>query len=285
MKRKSTFIILFLLFTMQLGAQKEKFPDNSLLFLKESLGGESTYNTEGWILSKELSPMVSKYDFSPILLERNDHIIGFIGTENYQRIKIKFLSIIKDPTNPSRYLVYGKSMVKSTICPFLGEINILCVEQEVYSVSDKESFYMEYGNGDIDGERYLAPEYFFMAEYTFYEDSKMRSTGKFEGVLKSNFYIYKDAVHYNDLSLSISDPFNNNQYAGVWTSYLTNKTKICNWGEFRIPQSGDLDYGAGEFSPNQDFFPYGWRSYSEQFNADDEEIKEKARKEENKKWW
>jgi hypothetical protein len=43
--------------------------------------------------------------------------------------------------------------------------------------------------------------------------------------------------------------------------YGNPKLKICNWGEFRIPFSGDLDIGAGEFSPNPKYFSKGWADY------------------------
>ncbi|MBM0654943.1 hypothetical protein JMN11_14995 [Capnocytophaga genosp. AHN8471] len=38
--------------------------------------------------------------------------------------------------------------------------------------------------------------------------------------------------------------------------------KPCNWGLHRIPCSGDLDYGAAEFSPNEKYYPYGWKDYT-----------------------
>lgn len=47
---------------------------------------------------------------------------------------------------------------------------------------------------------------------------------------------------------------------GTWTEYNSNEMKCSNWGERRIPFSGDLDIGAGEFSPNPKYFDKGWEN-------------------------
>ncbi|WP_260390444.1 hypothetical protein [Riemerella anatipestifer] len=57
----------------------------------------------------------------------------------------------------------------------------------------------------------------------------------------------KGQFRYDALNF-FSDGFSNNQFVGSWTSYKTNITKRCNWGDYRIPESGDLDIGVGEFS-------------------------------------
>ena len=50
-------------------------------------------------------------------------IFGIIGP-NLQRIKMKFISIVKDSIDSSAYHVVGKSMVKKYICQFSGTITI-----------------------------------------------------------------------------------------------------------------------------------------------------------------
>ncbi len=59
----------------------------------------------------------------------------------------------------------------------------------------------------------------------------------------------------------IADGFSNNQFTGSWTSYKTNASKKCNWGDYRIPECGDLDIGAGEFIVNEKYIKNGWTSY------------------------
>ena len=58
-----------------------------------------------------------------------------------------------------------------------------------------------------------------------------------------------------------SDDYRNNQFVGTWTSYKTGVKKVANWGICRIPCSGDLDWGAAEFSPAPEYRKYGWEDY------------------------
>ncbi len=64
-------------------------------------------------------------------------------------------------------------------------------------------------------------------------------------------------------------------------SYKTNISKKCNFGDYRIPESVNLDIGAGEFSPDPKFFDKGWKSYSFSLYGETE-IEQKKEKE---KWW
>ncbi|GHT79687.1 hypothetical protein AGMMS50262_23670 [Bacteroidia bacterium] len=256
---------------------QEKLPENANHFLKESLNSP--------LLSEKMDYTVNKYDFSPIWLERNDALLGFIDGNNYQRLKIKFLSIVKNPTDSSKYFVYGKSMVKSNICSFLGEIKIISIGQIKTDKEEKQSLFMEYQDEGRRAKRFLSPEYLLLAEYSFYEDLKVKGSGKFEGILKTNFYVYEDKVHYNDLRMETSDLFNNNQYVGTWTSYSTNKSKICNWGEFRIPYAENLDIGVGEFQPNEIYLSFGWKSYLKSLENKNDKTTKQAVEEEKREWW
>jgi len=55
-----------------------------------------------------------------------------------------------------------------------------------------------------------------------------------------------------------SDEYRNNQYVGTWIDYETKEEKTCNWGEYRIPFSGDLDYGSAQFAPREKYYNKGW---------------------------
>jgi hypothetical protein len=52
------------------------------------------------------------------LIERGQPL-GFIG-ENFQRINIKFISVIQNPDNHLQYMIFGKTRVKGNICDFQG---------------------------------------------------------------------------------------------------------------------------------------------------------------------
>ena len=101
-----------------------------------------------------------------------------------------------------------------------------------------------------------------VANYSFEEDSNLSATGIFKGKCVIKWYIdRKNILRYDDIE-SHSDSYSNNQFIGTWTSYKTNKSQICSWGQLRIPCAGDLDIGAAEFYPNEKYLKYGWSEYT-----------------------
>jgi hypothetical protein len=82
----------------------------------------------------------------------------------------------------------------------------------------------------------------------------------------------------------VADGYRNNQWQGTWRSYKTGAAKVCNWGDWRIPESGGLDTGAGEFIPADEYLGNGWQSYRDQFDRD-ESVRAKALREERPGWW
>lgn len=169
-------------------------------------------------------------------------ILGFIG-EDYKRFFIHFTSIKQDAKNPYAYVVAGKTMVEDNICFFQGTITVQ--QASIYKSEDIPAYKQGYATCDV----------------ILYEDKKQPSTGIIKGTMKSKFLIDdKDNFRYDGLMFS-ADGFANNQFVGSWTSYKTNLSKRCHWGDYRIPESGDLDIGAGEFSVNEKYIKNGWLSY------------------------
>jgi hypothetical protein len=192
--------------------------------------------------------------------------LEFIG-ENFQRLQIRFISVIKNPSNSFEYFVYGKSRVKNNICSFQGKLTI----KKSYLFESDE--YPSIKQGNIEG------------EYEFYEDPDNKGTGIFKGVFTTCFYIQKNELKYNALMWS-SDGFENNQFEGKWISYKSGDTKKCNWGDYRIPDSGDLDIGAGEFGPDEKYKNFGWDNYRLAWiNLSDKTETNQARQKENERWW
>lgn len=65
-------------------------------------------------------------------------------------------------------------------------------------------------------------------------------------------------VKYNDIE-SYRDNYFNNAFVGIWKSNTTGKDKICNWGDYRVPNVNcDFDSGAGELSISQKYLKNGW---------------------------
>ena len=179
----------------------------------------------------------------------NSSVLGFIG-DNYQRFRIKLVSVIRNPNNTAQYFVYGKSMVKGNVCEFQGVFEVK--KAFTYKVAEspdpiKEADWIQ---GIITG------------EFSLFENPKQNNTGIFKGVFASKWYRQKNGteIKYDDI-MQDSDGFNNNQFVGTWTSYKTASTKVCNWGDYRIPMSGDLDMGEGLFTPNKKYINNGWQEY------------------------
>ena len=222
---------------------------------------------------------IQKFDISNLLtLEKfnieNDTIVvhrqqplGYIG-ENYQRFHIRFISVIKNPKNPLEYFAYGKTKVKNNICAFQGKLTIK------KSMLFEESEVPELKQGLING------------EYEFYEDPDQKGTGIFKGEFHTFFYITKSGDIKYDALMWVADGFENNQFEGTWTSYKTGNSKKCNWGDYRIPDSRELDCGVGEFGPDSKYAEYGWESYRLAwiYSSTKPGVKE-ARQKENEKWW
>lgn len=211
--------------------------------------------------------VLAKYDAGTVwTLTKNESILGFIG-DNYQRIRVKFLNAAK--TNATTYTVTGKTMVKENVCSFSGTMVI----DKVTTVNRE----FENERGQIEKKQV----YVLSGHYTFNEDKNCSHAGVFRGMFQSSFYIDgNNSVHYDDVE-SYADGFKNNQFQGSWTAYNSKAGKTCNWGDYRIPKAGNLDMGAGEFSPDEKYLKNGWQTYRDAYNRDDE----KAKKAEEAKWW
>ena len=233
-------------------------------------------------LTVDFSDSIQRYDISTILTvdsflaEDNEgskdkirrmEPIGFIG-DDFQRFYIHFTLVKKQKDNPNKYVVTGKTKVKSTICDFKGTITV--TNARLY----KDGDFPKYKQG-------LA-----VCEVILYEDKKQQSTGFIKGKLKTYFIIDdKQKFRYDALSF-VADGFSNNEFECTWTSYKTNNTKVCNWGDYRIPNSKDLDIGAGEFSVDDKYVKNGWENYKLAWGYDpDKPETVKAKQIEFEKWW
>jgi hypothetical protein len=241
---------------------------NVVLGQKNSEEFRSKLFTDEYIVHSDRKNEFIKYDISSLLTQtKNSRVFGFIG-DNYQRIRIKLISVIKNKENPSQYFVYGKSMVKDNICEFQGTINIT----NVFDFKNSESPGIKQGKA--------------VGNYLFYENPQQKHVGQFQGVFSSNWYLDKDQnLKYDDLS-DVADDFTNNEFVGTWTSYSGTVTKICNWGDDRIPMSGDFDDGTGEFHPSDKYQANGWQTYDHAYSGGINKDEEgEARRVEQKEWW
>lgn len=194
--------------------------------------------------------LITDHDVSELLKPKTE-FLGFIEP-NFQRLKIKFESVKRDPKHPERYLVEGSSDVKGNGCKFKGDIHFDRVE-----IAEAINFGVDdqYKNAGIQKEGQ------FFGKYEVRETPKMKTCGIFKGQVTLGWYIDKDGkIRYDDLSAH-SDGYKNNQYRGSWTAYGSKRPKIANWGEYRIPSSTGLDIGAGEFWPDPKYLKNGWDDF------------------------
>jgi hypothetical protein len=269
-KRKYFITTIFILtFFANLFAQTEEpnpfdrwrlnqhYDTNQVNFSKEFLkarGGKLP------IITYELK----RLNCSPAWLRQNSQD-GVLGN-NYQRIKIKLLSVKKDETNPLSYSVTGKSKVKNNITDFFGKIEIIKVLDD--TVNEDTSLL----HGII------------FSKYSFWEDSTKMYSGLFEGIVETLFmYDLKKNEIYLDTLMDVADGYSNNTFVGTWTDYKTKKSKKCIWGEYRLPFTFDFDVGDGEMVINERYRKNGWETFND-FDKEWTFIKEGFSVEKNK-WW
>lgn len=191
--------------------------------------------------------------------------LGYIG-DKYQRFYIHYISVTKSKDNPYQYNVYGKTKVKDNISSFSGTITI------TKAIQYKESDDPKYREGSV------------ICNVIFYEDSTQASSGFIKGKLTTDFYLDKKGKIYYDALMLVADSYSNNQCTANWTSYKTGSSKKCNWGDFRIPDSKELDSGVGDVAISQKFINNGWQTFVATYSADETKAK-KALQVENLKWW
>ena len=215
----------------------------------------------------------NQFDFSNIwTLTENKNVVGIIG-KDHQRLKIKLTSVEKDPKNSNNYFVSGKSWVKGTICDFSGTITLT----EIKEVKE-----LHFGVDDEYADKGIKSQGTLIADYEFKENTEQRHSGIFQGKLHSKWFLNSEnKIEYDNIEF-ISDGYLNNAFVGTWKSYTTEKEKMCNWADYRIPITNrDFDIGAGEFSPSEKYYEKGWENYQKAWLYGNET----AKKEELNEWW
>ncbi len=220
----------------------------------------------------ELIKEFSTADFSKLWTKtENQYVYGFIGN-NYQRMRIKLITVAKDQVSPNTYSVYGKVMIKSTIGEFHGSLKLSNIRKLKVTSQGITDCYKTKG---VEG------QYVMMGDYEFAEDKQENHLRIFKGSFKTDFYVdKKNKPRYDDMD-EPSDSYTNNQFVGQWSLYNSTTITRCNWGDYRIPNSGNFDTGAGELSPAPKYLPYGWQSLQDAMESNNTA----AKAVEEAKWW
>ena len=211
---------------------------------------------EADLSNEEFKDKYITYDFSPVWKKWSNYdYTGFIG-ENFQRIRIRIFSVVKDFKSPDLYYIYGKSAVGNKISPFQGTFKIKHIKRFAIMHWGIDNKYKDSG---------LKAQGIIIGIYSLFQKRINGSSGFFEGTFSALWYIdSNDELQYDAIE-NYADSFSNNQFIGTWKSYDGKKVKKCNWGDHRIPEDGDLDIGVGEFFPNKKYAKFGWQSYIDAF--------------------
>ena len=215
-------------------------------------------------------PEIDRSDTTSIPWVDRPEPLGYIG-KDFRRFRIHITAICRSGSDPLKYILSGKTLVKGNICDFEGELHI-----------DSLVAYLSPGEFDEWGGIYGG--WRLKGHYTLREDPEQPGAGVFEGTHTLDIAVDRAGNIYYDTLMLVADGYRNNQWQGTWRSYKTGAAKVCNWGDWRIPESGGLDYGAGEFIPSDEYLGNGWQSYRDQFDRD-ESVRAKALREESPGWW
>ena len=185
-----------------------------------------------------------KFDFSSIIADTRTKFLGYIGAD-YHRLHINFNSVKK--VSKTRYIVSGEYKITTEACPFDGEIQIIKIKKYVnlnYGVDD-------FMKGKINAQGIA------LASYILKGDGGFQAKGQ----MLIKWYINSDQrLTYDNISED-EDMHANDLFCGECNVGKA-QIKPCAWGHYRIPNSGDLDVGAGEFSPNTKYLNNGWSDFN-----------------------
>ncbi|MDL2216100.1 hypothetical protein LJB81_00035 [Desulfovibrio sp. OttesenSCG-928-M14] len=226
---------------------------------------------------------IARHDLATVFLTRPGEYLGFIGNDG-QRFYIYFAEALKTDDDPHTYIVAGKTRVKNNICDFDGRITIR--KAGIYKKDPANDDFPKFRQG------------FIGADVSLFEVDVQKGSGKIQGVVQSYIAIDQQGTLTYDALTEGADGFENNQFAGTWTSYKTGATKVCNFGHSRFPHTGlpkgvRLDKGVGQFLPEDTYIKNGWLSYAEclgsyQVPGDKrapEEVQDAACRKEKERWW
>jgi hypothetical protein len=199
-------------------------------------------------------------------LIRKMEVLGFCGPK-YERIRFKILRMSKNPNNPLEYLMVVKTLWRDTVHTFKGKLVIK--DAKIFTYCELPLFEKGYVQAELN-----------LKEKT---DSTEITI---QGNIKSYFLLDdRGKFRYNTIGFQ-SEKFCNNQFKGTWNNILRKESLVCNFGDYKIPEAGDLDIGDGEFVLNTTYLPNGWMGYYQANKSfpDTPEFEE-AWKKEFFPWW
>lgn len=193
---------------------------------------------------------------------------GTLG-KNYQRFYIHYTTVTKDPANPYRYQVQGKTRVGNQIRPFSGTITV--TQAGIYKPGSPYSpdSYKGYKRGQ------------FVAKAELKEAGQDGS--RISGNLTTDFCINaQNQLLYDTLDFGI-DGYQNNQFTGTIKKPGNGTAQTLKWGDYNLSTTPLSDVDGLTIPP--EYEKYGWQSFVNAIPNDLRPANKAAIAEEKRQWW
>jgi hypothetical protein len=197
--------------------------------------------------------------------------LGIIGN-NCQRFYIHYTSVLKDPANPYRYNVKGKTRVGNLIKQFTGTITL--TQAGIYKPGNNpyaSEPYKGYKRGKA------------IARVLLTETTPAAGISTISGDLTTEFCIdSKNNLNYDTLDYGI-DGYSNNQFTGSWTAKGSKSSQRLVYGDISFQDDRFADVYGITVPP--EFEKYGWQSFVNAISDDIRPASKAAIAEEKRQWW
>lgn len=212
-------------------------------------------------------PEIDREDTTTLVWFERVEPLGYIGPD-FHRFRIHFSSISRSGDDPLTYRLAGATCTGDNVCRFRGELHIDSLSRRISS-----------GEPDEWGGIYCG--WYLKGHYILLEEPDQSGSGIFEGTHTLGIAVDAEGNVYYDTLMLVADGYSNNTWEGTRQSYATCIPEVCNWGDYRIPNSDRLDVGCGDFCPADEYLANGWQSYRDAWDSQNTA----ARDEETRRWW
>jgi hypothetical protein len=196
--------------------------------------------------------------------------LGVLGKNN-QRFYIHYTDVKKDPANPYRYNVQGKTRVGKQVRPFTGTITV--TQAGIYKGGNNP-----YAPDPVKG--YKRGQ--LICKVAIIETGAAPGNGKINGELTTQFCVNEqNQLLYDTLDFGI-DGYGNNQFTGMKTDGSIVAQKL-QFGDFTISNSKFSDVDGITVPPGYEKF--GWQSFVNAIPNDARPANKAAVAEEKRQWW
>ncbi|WP_374950174.1 hypothetical protein, partial [Mucilaginibacter sp.] len=209
-----------------------------------------------------------------ISLKRNEPFPEPYGTlgKNHQRFYIHYTSVAKDPANPYRYQVQGKSRTGNQVRSFTGTITV--TQAGIFKPGNNPYApdpYKGYKRGKL------------VCRVVLNESGLDAGSGTINGELTTDFCINtQNQLLYDTLDFGI-DGYSNNFFTGNLINHSTKSTQKLQYGDFNLRGSDFSDVDGITVPPQYE--KYGWQSFVDAIPNDLRPANKAAVSEEKRQWW